>query len=199
MKKTLVIIISFLSLAFFCVRGAFFSVCPLAVCARGLNLPKNVKNQCVSEAYLYKSSSGCKVVGFSGDFYVFFNFCGAGEFFNFSKETFCGESGFCGLNKKAETCGIFEVAKSVKGERFFLPAEAFSKSGLRYEEFCGFFVKNLGAKKVFCEQAEGAYNEYYYSRAIKNYSVINGKRVNLQISKTGAGVSVASPIAFGSY
>lgn len=191
MKKTLVIIISFLSFAFFCMRGVAFSVCPVAVCSRGLNLPKNVKNQCVSEAYLYKSSSGCKVVRFSGNFCCFFNFCGERRFFY--------ESGVCGSNEKVETRGIFEIAKSVKGERLFLPAEAFLQSGLRFEEFCGFFVKSLGAKKAFSEQAEGAYNEYYYSRAIKNYSVINGKRVNLQISKTGAGVSVASPIAFGSY
>lgn len=169
MKKVFVIIASFLSCAFFCVRGAFFSVCPLALCARGLNLPSGVKAQCYSEAYLYKSSSGCKVVRLSG--------------------------GFCKVSGEG---GLLSAAKSVKGERFFVPSNVLN-GGLGFEELRDFFVKSLLAKKVFCEKADGAYNEYYYSRAIKNYSVINGKRVNLQICKTAAGVSVASPIAFGSY
>lgn len=173
MKNALVVIISFLSCAFFCVRGAFFSAFPITALSHGAGIEQGVKNECYSEAYLYKSSSGCKVVslnGFGGDF-----FCNVG-------------SG-----------GLLSAIKSVKGERFFVPSEVAVSGGLSFEELRDFFVARLNARAVFCESASGVYNEYYYSSAIKNCAVINGKRVNLQIGKTNAGISVASPVAFGSY
>lgn len=62
------------------------------------------------------------------------------------------------------------------------------------------FLKRLEAKKVFCEAGDGFLNEYFYSRLLPDCVVINGKRVNLQISYTSCGkLTVATPINYGGY
>ena len=52
---------------------------------------------------------------------------------------------------------------------------------------------------VFFETVGEIENEYYYSDKISAYTTVNGKKVNVHISRTGGKVAVGIPFIFGSY
>ena len=60
-------------------------------------------------------------------------------------------------------------------------------------------IKNLNAKKVFIESGEDFYCEYYYSKKIRDYIVIDGKKINLHVSYSKDYVLVGTPIIFGGF
>ncbi len=125
--------------------------------------------ECVYELYLYKKSSGCEILSFAAENEV--------DLFKALRGNVC----------------------SVSGERLFFSNRALAEQNYSFGKIIEFFVSELRAEEVFCEQGDGFYNKYYYSPRIKNYVTVGSKRVNLQISQTEAGVSAASPLAFGSY
>ncbi len=105
------------------------------------------------------------------------------------------------LDYRAVFSPIKSVARisEVKGERFFLPIELIDEKGYSFYFISEAVIKKLCAKEVFRESGEDFFNVYYYSPNIKNYVTIGENRINLQISQTSAGISLASPVAFGSY
>ena len=60
-------------------------------------------------------------------------------------------------------------------------------------------LSQLNAKSVFSEEGTDFYCEYYYSEQIKNYIMLNGKRVNLHLSCNDGLFCLGSPIIFGSF
>lgn len=167
-KRGVVIILSALIFAFFCVISLMNGTLPLSFAVKNLNLSKSELSDCVCEAYLYKNNSGCKI-------------------------------------EKLDYSAAFSPIKSgarisdVKGERFFLPVELINEKGYSFNFISEVVVKKLCAKEIFRESGEDFFNVYYYSPNIKNYVAIGENRINLQISQTSAGISLASPVAFGSY
>lgn len=167
-KRGTIILLSALIFAFFCIINLINGAFPLFSAVKNLNLSKTELLSCVSEAYLYKNNSGCKI-------------------------------------EKLDNCGFILPIKSgaraldVKGERFFLPIELIDEKGYSLDFISEVVIKKLCAKEVFRESGEDFFNVYYYSPNIKNYVTVGKKRVNLQISQTSAGISLASPVAFGSY
>ena len=123
----------------------------------------------VYELYLYKKSSGCEISAF-----------GAGETENIRAEK-------------------MRLKNDVKGERLFIPAFSLEKFLIDENEIKSKICSYLNAEKAFEEKGEDFFNEYYYCKSIKNFSYINGKKVNFQVSVTRAGVSFSSPVAFGAY
>ena len=170
MRGRVLFVLSVISVAFFTFSGAFFDSA-LVFEPKEMNAGGTVAENCVYELYLYQKSSGCEILSFN-----------------------TGEKERIRIEK-------FKFGRAVKGERLFIPAAEFSSDGLNEEEtqIVGRIIENLNAEKVFCESGEKFYCEYYYSPSVKSFSIINGKKVNVHISYTNAGVSFSSPMAFGSY
>ncbi len=61
------------------------------------------------------------------------------------------------------------------------------------------FLKDLNAKQVYSSQIENVENAYFYTDKIKKYQIINGKRVNVHIAKTGDGVIIGIPLIYYGY
>ena len=60
------------------------------------------------------------------------------------------------------------------------------------------FLINQKAKVVFVEKILEGTSYYAYSKKIKNYILIDGKKINIQVF-LGEEVTVGSPIIFGSF
>lgn len=61
------------------------------------------------------------------------------------------------------------------------------------------FLADMGAKAVFIEKTESGESYYAYSSDIRYAKTVKNKRVNLQIHIGDCGVTVGSPIIFGSF
>lgn len=61
------------------------------------------------------------------------------------------------------------------------------------------FLMKMGAKTVFTEKAEHGVSYYAYSNDIKYKASVNGHVVNLHVFIGDSGVTVGSPIIFGSF
>ena len=60
-------------------------------------------------------------------------------------------------------------------------------------------IASKNATLVFKEEGEWGKSEYYYSPLIANFCVINGNKVNLHMVTNERGISIGSPLLFGSY
>ncbi|MBQ3572425.1 MAG: hypothetical protein IJA15_06330 [Clostridia bacterium] len=107
---------------------------------------------------------------------------------------------------KSSSCQIYTGAVSsikkpfclaVQGQSLFLDFSLYGKS------FCVREVeKSVSEKKgffVFEESGEWGVSRYYYSKQIPFYCVVNNNRVNLQVSVSKNGITIGSPLIFGSY
>ncbi|MBQ8426337.1 MAG: hypothetical protein IJX16_01080 [Clostridia bacterium] len=61
------------------------------------------------------------------------------------------------------------------------------------------FLEEMGASMVFTEQTEQGVSYYAYSRRIRYNAFINGSDVNLHVFIGKSGVTVGSPLIFGSF
>lgn len=185
MRGLVSFVLSAVSVAFLTFFGGF-SYCGSALGAKALKQSEVVAKNCVYELYLYEKSSGCEILSFNAS----------------QADEVCAQKLLRG--------------GAVNGERLFIPASEFSSSGINgisgngadgesaknesaKNGIVGQIIKDLNAEMIFCESGEDFYCEYYYSPRLRRFSVINGKKVNLHISYTHAGVGVSSPIAFGAY
>lgn len=193
MRGLVSFVLSAVSVAFLTFFGGF-SYCGSALGAKALKQSEVAAKNCVYELYLYEKSSGCEILSFNAS--------------------------------QADEVRAQKLLRggAVKGERLFIPASEFSSSGIigingingngadgesakneraknesAKNGIVGQIIKDLNAEMIFCESGEDFYCEYYYSPRLRRFSVINGKKVNLHISYTHAGVGVSSPIAFGAY
>ncbi len=66
-------------------------------------------------------------------------------------------------------------------------------------EYMNKIVAKLRAKKLFCESAGDIVTEYYYTPRIRNFVVIKGRKVNLQIAYGKENCCVGTPVIFGGY
>ncbi|MDY4186640.1 MAG: hypothetical protein SOX77_02115 [Candidatus Borkfalkiaceae bacterium] len=138
-------------------------------CDAAKSFGESALENCVYELYLYQKSSGCKILSF--------NVSDISEI-------------------KAEK---LRLKNEVKGERLFIPESVLKDFCLNKNSIKNEICSALNAEKAFEEKGEDFYNEYYYSKKIKTFLYINGKKVNFQVSVTRAGVSLSSPVAFGAY
>ena len=61
------------------------------------------------------------------------------------------------------------------------------------------FLNNIKAKEVFSESGELFDCVYYYSPKIRYAASVNGKRVNLHVSKRDGIVKIGTPVIFGDF
>lgn len=163
--------LSIILFAFLALFGAFNYSKPI-FCKATDFLSESELESCVYELYLYHNSSGCEIIGFDAQ------------------------------NLKGVRAEKLKRGKDVKGERLFIPFEKTNFISLNENKTikaAKAICDELRAKKVYFESGEDFYNEYYYCDGIKNFSIVNGEKVNFQISYTSAGISFASPVAFGAY
>lgn len=84
----------------------------------------------------------------------------------------------------------------VKGESLFLP---FNKNESAVNEYIGSLLSEYNAKLQLIESASFIDSEYYYTNKITNYVIINGNKVNIHVAKGRSGITVGTPIIFGSF
>ncbi len=85
---------------------------------------------------------------------------------------------------------------NIKGESLFLP---FQNGQSAVNEYISSLLTRFNAKIQIIESGDFGDGKYYYSKAIPNYVIIKGKRVNLHVVKSKMGVTVGTPIIFGSF
>lgn len=99
------------------------------------------------------------------------------------------------LYKSSSACEITDkiafpaLRKSVKGEAVTVKSEKEVENALT----------GLLAIKVFSESGEDFSCDYYFSFRIRGYTIINGRKVNLHVSKTKDGYKIGTPLIFGGY
>lgn len=97
-----------------------------------------------------------------------------------------GDSAAC---RAVSDAGGLYLKKYVKGEAAYIADEAELDK----------MLADLRAKKVFSERGSDFSNVYYYSPKIRGYLVLGGKKVNLHVSETRAGIKAGAPLIFGGY
>ena len=69
------------------------------------------------------------------------------------------------------------------------------KSGFNVDDF----FKGYGAEILFVESVDGVISYYGYSKDIKFLTKIKGELINLHVAVAENGVTIGSPIIFGSF
>lgn len=86
---------------------------------------------------------------------------------------------------------------TVKGQSIFLDFNLYGKKYCSDKIFKE--IENKKGELVFEERGSWGINYYYYSKKIPFYCIINNKRVNLQVAISQKGITIGSPLIFGSY
>ena len=60
-------------------------------------------------------------------------------------------------------------------------------------------LKQLKAEKLFTESGEDFNCEYYFSPRIARFTIINGARINLHVTRKNGVITIGTPINFGSF
>ena len=84
----------------------------------------------------------------------------------------------------------------IKGESIFVDNKN-SESAIN--EYIEALLIKYKAKIQLVEVASYGKSEYYYSNKIPNYVIINGYRVNVHISISSYGITIGTPLIFGSF
>ena len=63
----------------------------------------------------------------------------------------------------------------------------------------GKFLSDFNAKVVFSEKIDGTTNLYAYSKKIKYFVTIGGKKVNIHVVYQNENIVLGTPIVFGGY
>ncbi len=76
-----------------------------------------------------------------------------------------------------------------------IKGESAEYDGNRLQEI----VKTFQARLVFCEEACGVKNYYFYSERLSSAVYLNGEAVNLHVALRESSTAVGSPLIFGGY
>lgn len=100
------------------------------------------------------------------------------------------------LYKSSSACEIRESQSPFVVSRAFLKGEAVC---LKNEEQLRVLLSELRAEKIFSERGKDFYCEYYYSPKLRYEARIDGRRINLHVSKSKNGITAGAPLIFGSF
>ncbi len=87
--------------------------------------------------------------------------------------------------------------KDIKGQSIFLDYSLIDEQSCL--NWASEQIASKNATLVFTEEGEWGKNEYYYSPLIASFCIINGNRINLHVAVNEKGISIGSPLLFGSY
>ena len=103
-------------------------------------------------------------------------------------------------NAKIISCNISDNLKlgslCVKGESLYLP---FQNGESMVNEYIEQLLKAYNAKNQVIEKGNFGDGEYYYSNKIPTFVIINGRRVNVHVVKGTSGITIGTPLIFGSF
>ena len=84
----------------------------------------------------------------------------------------------------------------IKVESLFL---SFQNGESAVNEYIALLLKEYNAKSQGIESGNFGRGEYYYSNKIPSFVIIGGKRVNVHVVKNTSGITIGTPLIFGSF